>query len=240
MYLIRSARWDDAAELRNHPQLWRRVRRFDLPVQLALAAADEAVEGAEDPATAALLSLAPCNAGSPELLAGIRAVAVTAPTGRLKVPRVNPCVTLHAVDNLALSALSINLGNRAYGLGLGGGPGQAWVALEVARERFDDDREAEVLVVAGDQDTPGGGRGMAVALLFGHRPAPEPGLGKTVRLAAVRRSAGPSADVEPHAAAGLASLLESLAEARGNSWTYEVPAEHGDGQDRIELHWELQ
>ncbi len=239
MYLIRSARWHDVAEVQRNPKLWRRVRRFNLPVQLAVAAAEEVAEHAEDPATAALLSLAPCHSGSPDLSTAVTALAAAerAHGGPVGTPRVNPVVTLHAVDNLALSALAITFGNRAYGLGLGGGPGQAWVALEIAGERFADGRESEVLVVAGDQDVAGGGDGVAIALLFRDRPAPEPERGKSWRLAAIERAPGPSPEASPHAAAGLDALLQALAEANGDL-TYPVPAEHGDGRDRVTLRWE--
>ncbi len=241
MYLIRSARWDDPAEVRRRRQLWRRVRRFNLPVQLAVAAAEEVAEDARDPATAALLSLAPCHSGSPDLFEAVLALAAAEGAesevgGRVGTPRVSPVVTLHAVDNLALSALAIAFGNQGYGLGLGGGPGQAWVALEIAGERFADGRESEILVVAGDQDVAAGDAGVAVALLFADRPAP--GNGKTWRLAAVERSPGPPRDARPHAAAGLDALLEALAGATSDSLTYRVPAEHGDGRDRVELFWE--
>ncbi len=243
MYLIRSARWDDVAELRRPPGLWRRVRRFNLPVQLAVAAAEEVAQDAHDPATAALLSLAPCHSGSPDLFAAVSALATAerAQAGRggpVATPRVNPVVTLHAVDNLALSALAITFGNRAYGLGLGGGPGQAWVALEIAGERFADGRESEILVVAGDQDGAAGDDAVAVALLFRDRPAPAPGLRKAWRLTAVERSPRPSRAALPHAAAGLDALLEALAGTDDDVLIYRVPAEHGDGRDRVTLRWE--
>jgi hypothetical protein len=235
MYLIRSARMDDPAELRRQPELWRRVRRFNLPVQLAVAAGEEAAMAAEDPARAALVSLAPAHSGSPELFDAIRSLDMTA-------PHVNPVVTLHAVDNLALSALAITLGNQAYGLGLGGGAGQGWVALEVAWERLADGRETEALVVAGDQDAGGGNAGLAVALLFARRPAPYPPLGRIVRLVAVNREPATEGGLkaEPHAAAGLAALLTALAGvATTGRWVYRVPAGHGDGRDRPELIWEV-
>jgi len=248
MYLIRSARWDDPAELRQRPELWRRVRRFNLPVQLALAAGEEVAAAAEDPARAALLSLAPCCSGSPEFFDAARLFGTGNNGARFRTPHVNPILTLHAVDNLALSALAITLGNQAYGLGLGGGAGQGWVALEVAWERLAEEREAEALVMAGDQDaanpaSPANTGGLAVALLFARRPQPYPPLGRTVRLAAVNR---PSAtqpvepEARPHAAAGLAALLAALADVSTTGrWVYRVPAEHGDGRDRPELAWEV-
>jgi len=248
MYLIRSARVDDPAELRRQPELWRRVRRFNLPVQLAVAAGEEAATAAEDPARAALVSLAPHHTGSPEFFDVIRSFESLGSGGDgARAPHFNPVVTLHAVDNLALSALAIALGNQAYGLGLGGGAGQGWVALEVAWERLAEGRETEVLVVAGDQDAGvnAGEAGLAVALLFARRPAPYPPLSRSVRLVAVNREPvmpieGGEPAAEPHAAAGLAALLAALGNvAATGRWVYRVPAEHGDGRDRPELVWEV-
>jgi len=241
MYLIGSSRWDDPAELRRRPELWRRVRRFNLPVQLALAAGEEVAASAQDPARLALLSLAPVHSGSPELFAAIRSLDTSGNGGRLHTPHVNPVLTLHAVDNLALSALAITLGNQAYGLGLGGGAGQAWVALEVACERLAEGREAEALVVAGDQDARGES-GLAVALLFSRRELPYPPLGRPARLAAIRRSPAAEAqpEVEPSSAAGLAGLLAALAGVSPTGqWVYQVPSEHSDGWERPELAWEM-
>ena len=239
MYLIGAARWDDPAALRSQPDLWRRVRRFNLPVQLAVAAGEEAAAAAADPARAALLCLAPCHSGSPELFDAIRSLDTAGNGVPLRTPHVNPTVTFHAVDNLALSALAITLGNQGYGLGLGGGAGQAWVALEVAAERLAEEREAEALVVAGDQDAAGGAAGLAVALLFARHAAPWPPLGRAARLAAVRRQPALHT-AEPHAAAGLAALLAALAGvATAGPWIYPVPAAHGDGRDRLELVWEV-
>ena len=239
MYLIHSARCDDAAALQRQPELWRRVRRFNLPVQLAVAVGEEVAGAAEDPARAALISLAPAHSGSPELFDAIRSLGSLAITAPHVNPPLNPVITLHAVDNLALSALAITLGNQSYGLGLGGGAGQAWVALEVAWERLAAGRESEVLVVAGDQF---GERGSAVALLFARHPAPYPPLGKTVRLVAVNRELRSEREfaAEPHAAAGLAALLAALADVTTTGrWIYQVPAGHGDGRDRPELIWEV-
>jgi hypothetical protein len=247
MYLIRSARCDDPAELQGRPELWRRVRRFNLPVQLAVAAGEEVAAAAEDPARAALVSLAPHHSGSPELFEVIRSLDINGGVGdgaRLRTPHFNPVITLHAVDNLALSALAITLGNQAYGLGLGGGAGQGWVALEAAWERLATGRETEALVVAGDQDA-GADAGLAVALLFARCPAPYPPLGRLVRLVAVNRQpamtiATGEPEAEPHAAAGLAALLTALGKvAATGRWIYRVPAEHSDGLERPELVWEV-
>jgi hypothetical protein len=232
MYLIHSARCDDPAALQRQPELWRRVRRFNLPVQLAVTAGEEVAGAAEDPAGAALISLAPAHSGSPELFDAVRSLDIVS-------PHVNPVITLHAVDNLALSALAITLGNQAYGLGLGGGAGQGWVALEVAWERLAEGRESEAVVMAGDQQ---GDKGLAVALLFARHPAPYPPLGKTLRLVTVNREPGTEgeSEIEPHAAAGLDALLTALADVTTTGrWIYQVPGGHGDGRDRPELIWEV-
>jgi len=250
VYLIAAAWRDDPGQLTRERELWRRVRRFNLPVQLAVAAAEEAASAAADASRAGLISLAPCRSGSPELFAHIAAAEEQGRRGSLDTPRVNPTLTFHAVDNLALSALAIHLGNRAYGLGLGGAPGQAWVALEVMLERSGGGEEEEVLVVAGDQDETGE-KGQGVALLFARRPAPSPlgngnGGGRPPRLLAVERrrldpEAPPPEAPTPHAAAGLLALLAALGRppAPGPSLRWDVPPAHGDGRDHIRLCWEL-
>jgi hypothetical protein len=64
VYLIAAAQHDSLARVRaEKPELWRQVRRYNQPVQLALAAADEVMRYAENPATAAVISLAPFTAG---------------------------------------------------------------------------------------------------------------------------------------------------------------------------------
>jgi len=47
-------------------------------------------------------------------------------SGTLGDLRMNPTQTLHAVDNLAMSAFAITYANQAECLGLGGAAGQAW------------------------------------------------------------------------------------------------------------------
>src|SRR5947208_608792 len=89
------------------------------------------VEAAPDaaPADALLVSLAPTRPGSPELYKITRDLDVAFDHPGDVAPRVNPVYTLHAIDNLALSALSIALANRAACACFGGAAGQVWAAL---------------------------------------------------------------------------------------------------------------
>ena len=216
-----------------HPELWRQARRFNLPVRMALTAAHDVATRARAPADARLVSLSPCHAGSPELWHATHAFETNlAATGKAARVRVNPTYTLHAIDNLALSALAIDLHNHAPCLGLGGAAGQAWVALEWILEQAD---EGETLLFAGDQ-SPTGTAALGVAALF--RAAP--GDGKAVRLVAVERARlgrfSAAAPPRPDAATGLQRWFEALssfaARARG-PFAYAVPPADGDGRDRI-------
>lgn len=233
MFLVAASTCASLAELRADEALWRRVRRYNLPVQLALGAAERVHPQLGDAARAAFVSLAPCWGGSKALHDWIERVGARAQSGTLGTLRINPVHTLHAIDNLALSDLSLALGNHGYGLGLGGAPGQAWAALELLLERDD----AEGLLLAGDH-TSGEqlDAGLGVALGF----AREPGAfeGRRARLDAVEREPSP-ADVQPSASAGLARLLAALAAAPSGRWSYRVPAADGDGLDAITLRWEL-
>jgi hypothetical protein len=241
MFLVAAARRDGLEAVQRDLELWRRVRRFNLPVQLAVAAGEEVAAAAAAPSQLALVALAPCFCGSPELRDAIRSLEPAGGGSLMPSPRVNPTVTLHAVDNLALSALAIGLGNQAYCLGLGGAAGQAWAALEAAGERLADGLEDEVLVVAGDQDAAGHGA-LAVALLFARSPRPWPSVGRRVRLAAIERAPAAAAaePAEPHAAAGLSALLAELAAKRPDGpFGYAVPWQDGDGHDHVTLRWEI-
>ena len=153
IYLVASAQRSDLPSMREAtPELWRQVRRYNQPVQLALAAAEDVIQflqgsviGGGDFACAVptrigrSVSLGSCCYGwdGKRELSGIM--------------RMNPTQTLHAVDNLALSAFAIAHDNRSYCLGLGGAAGQAWCGLEAVLERLHD-AEDEVLLMAGDQD----------------------------------------------------------------------------------------
>jgi hypothetical protein len=235
IYLIAAAQHDDLARVREEkPELWRQVRRYNKPVQLALAAAEDVMKVSEDPATAAVISLAPCQSGSPDLYSWEDAVTSRMASGTLGNLRMNPTQTLHAVDNLAMSAFAIAHRNHAYCLGLGGAAGQAWCGLEAVHERLNAGLEDEALLMAGDQDAAEvESPGLGVALLFSTRAKP---FGRTVRLVSVSRTPA-IVDVLPHAANGLAGLLSFIAEQR--SGPYEVPPEHTDGFSTVTVNLEI-
>jgi hypothetical protein len=225
---------DPGAAEATRPDLWRQARRFNLPAKLALTAAHDVAARARRPAEARLVSLAPCHAGSPELWRATHAFETNlAETGKAARVRVNPTYTLHAIDNLALSALAIDLHNHAPCLGLGGAAGQAWTALEWILEQASEDA-GEVLLFAGDQ-TPSGTSAVGVAALFGAAA----GDGPAIRLVAVERAPiAPEAAAAPiaDAAGGLRRWIEALSAfaVRGRGpFAYAVPSADGDGRDRI-------
>jgi hypothetical protein len=226
---------DPAVAESTHPELWRQARRFNLPVKLALTAAHDVATRAWAPADARLVSLSPCNAGSPELWRLTHAFETNlAETGKAARVRVNPTYTLHAMDNLALSALAMDLRNHAPCLGLGGAAGQAWSALEWILEQ-PPESDGETLLFAGDQ-TPAGAAALGVAALFRAEP---PG-GRALRLVAVERApvgrGVAAAPPVPDAAAGLRRWLEALATFAAHeqgAFAYVVPPADGDGRDRI-------
>ena len=185
----------------DQPELWREVRRFNLPVKLALAAAHRVIGALAEPRRARLVALAPCRPGSPELRAISRELDAGFARGSCDRLRVNPIYTLHAIDNLALSALAIRLENREPSVCLGGAAGQAFAALELALEQASDelatggdapgaswlDAARELVIFGGDQsDTswrgePSDAEACGVAIVLTARPA-------RVRLVAVERS----------------------------------------------------
>jgi hypothetical protein len=234
VYLVAAARQDDLAKVREEkPELWRLVRRYNKPVQLALAAADEVMRFAEDPSTAAVISLAPCQPGSADLYRWGNVVTSGMASGTLGNLRMNPTQTLHAVDNLAMSAFAIMHGNHAYCLGLGGAAGQAWCGLEAVFERLNAGFEEEALLMAGDQDAAeDDAPGLGVALLFSTRPKP---LNRLVRVISISRNPA-IVDVVPHAANGLAALLLSIDEGL---MSYVVPPEHTDGFSTVTVTLEI-
>ncbi len=240
VHLVGAARQDDLARVREErPELWRQVRRYNKPVQLALAAADEVVRFADDPSTAAVISLAPCQPGSADLYSWGNVVTSGMASGTLGNLRMNPTQTLHAVDNLAMSAFAIAHGNHAYCLGLGGAAGQAWCGIEAVHERLNAGLEEEALLMAGDQDAAeDGSPGLGVALLFSTRAKPFQSLDKIIRLVSVSRSPA-IVDVVPHAANGLAALSSSIAEHRNGVMTYAVPPAHTDGFSTITVTLEI-
>src|SRR5688572_8930283 len=224
IYLIASAQKSDLARIREAtPELWRHVRRYNQPVQLALAAAEEVMQVSKDPSLAAVISLAPCQPGSADLYRWGNVVTAGMAAGSLGNMRMNPTQTLHAVDNLALSAFAIAHGNRSYCLGLGGAAGQAWCGLEAVLERLDAGAEEEALLMAGDQDAAeDGAPGLGAALLFSIRAKPYPPLERTVRIMAISRNKERAARVSPHAAKGLDVFLAAIAERPAGVFSYTV------------------
>ena len=230
MWLVATSEITDVAVVRDgKPALWRELRRFNAPIQLAVAAAHEVVTRAIAPAEAAIISLAPCQSGSPELHRWVRDI------GAGVSMRVNPTHTLHAVDNLALSVLTMSLGNRAWGMSLGGAAGMMWTALELALERDDN----ELIVLAGDQTSgfdPSPAAG--VAMLFARERTPHVVTGRPTRLVAVERH-GESRTPVPHAASGTMAMLAALRGAPIGQLAYVVPATDGTGLDDVTVRWEI-
>ncbi|OLC37826.1 MAG: hypothetical protein AUI89_08415 [Gemmatimonadetes bacterium 13_1_40CM_3_65_8] len=236
IYLVAAAERRSADQLPDEPARLRRdFRRFNLPVQLALAAATDVVPAAVDPASMAVVSLAPCQNGSPELYRWAEAAIAAGSAGRFGATRMNPTHTLHVIDNLALSAFAIAYGTDGYCLGVGGAPGQAWCGLEIICDRLADGREREALLMAGDQASVADATGSrGVALLFSARRRPYVALGRPVEFVAIEHRRRPAPQpVAAHAAAGLCDLLGALALRGGGPIAYEVPAEQTDGIDQV-------
>jgi hypothetical protein len=184
---------------------------------------------AQNPATAAVISLAPCQPGSADLYRWGNVVTSGMATGTLGNLRMNPTQTLHAVDNLAMSAFAIAHRNHAYCLGLGGAAGQAWCGLEAVLERLNANLEEEALLMAGDQDAAeDDSPGLGVALLFSTRAQSFQSSDRIVRLLSISRSMT-IVDAVPHAANGLAALVSSIAQHRNGLMSYVVPPAHTDG-----------
>lgn len=236
-YLVASAQHRDLDAIRKtSPDTWRRVRRYNLPVQLALAAAEDVMSACGDPASAVVISLAPCQPGSAELYHWGDVVTAGMASGSLGDMRMNPTQTLHAVDNLAMSSFAIAFGNRAECLGLGGAAGQAWCGLEAVLEQIESGVD-EVLLMAGDQDSADEcAAGLGLALLFSRRVQRSMPVARTVRLISIdRRRADRSSAVVPHAATGLAALLSAIEGQPHGLLSYEVPAEHTDGHGAVNI-----
>jgi hypothetical protein len=238
MWLVASAIEREPERIaREQPALWRDIRRFNLPVKLALAAADRIVPALARPAEATLVGLAPCRPGSPELRKISRDLdAAFAQPEQAGPLRVNPIYTLHAIDNLALSALSIRIGNRSPAVCLGGAAGQAWSALEHAGEAIAEGAH-EVVVFGGDQSDASwrgedaGDVEVGVAIvLSAHRTS-----STRAQIVAIERDRGTTtpSHVRPHAGAGLARWLDALAAAPPGRFAYAVPMIDDDGVDRI-------
>ena len=240
-YLVASSQRSDLRAVReSSPELWRQVRRYNQPVQLALAAAEDVIQHSADPSTAAVISLAPCQPGSADLYRWGHVVTAGMANGTLGNLRMNPTQTLHAVDNLALSAFAIAHGNRSYCLGLGGAAGQAWCGLEAVHERLAYGAEEEALLIAGDQDAAeDGAQAVGVALLFSTRAKPYPPLERAVRIMEISRSRERPARVSAHAANGLAAFVAAIAERRAGVFSYAVPPEHTDGFSGVTVTMEI-
>ncbi len=238
MYLIASSECRDLKVVRESaPELWRQVRRYNQPVQLALAAAEDVVQHSTDASACAVVSLAPCQPGSADLYRWGHVVTAGMASGTLGNLRMNPTQTLHAVDNLALSAFAIMHGNHAYCLGLGGAAGQAWCGLEAVVERLASGEEEEALLMAGDQDAAeDGAPALGVALLFSIRAKPYPPLGRVVKVTGISRNRDRAPHVVPHAANGLAALLAAIA---NGVFSYSVPSEHTDGLSGVTVTLEF-
>ena len=240
VYLVAGAQARELAKVRDEkPELWRQVRRYNKPVQLALAAGDEVMRFANDPSTAAVISLAPCQPGSADLYRWGNVVTSGMARGTLGNLRMNPTQTLHAVDNLALSAFAIAHRNHAYCLGLGGAAGQAWCGLEAVNERLSAGLEEEAVLIAGDQDAAEDeSPGLGVALLFSTRAKPYQPSDRTVRLVSISRRRT-IIDVVPHAANGLDALLSFIAHYHKGFLSYDVEPEHSDGCSTITITLEI-
>lgn len=249
-YLVASSeRSDLGAVQKSSPETWRRVRRYNLPVQLALAAAEAVVGAANDPQRAAVVSLAPCHPGSADLYRWGDVVIAGMARGDLGNLRMNPTQTLHAVDNLAMSAFAIAYENHADCLGLGGAAGQAWCGLEAVLERLEDNTEdatapEEALLMAGDQDTTDEpAAGVGVALLFSKRArryAPREGLGRLVRIVRIeKRALSISAKVQPHAATGLVEFIATIEKQDSGLLSYDVPIAQTDGCSSVNVLVEI-
>ena len=240
-YLVAAAEQRDLGAIRElSPETWRRVRRYNLPVQLALAAAEQAIAASRDPSSAVIISLAPCQPGSADLYRWGDVVTSGMTKGSLGDMRMNPTQTLHAVDNLAMSAFAITYGNRADCLGLGGAAGQAWCGLEAAMERIDAGAE-EVLLMAGDQDTTDESAcGLGLALLFSSRARPFAPMDRSVRLIGIgRRLQDRNSEVVPHAAGGLSALVSAVKQQKQGLLSYDVPAEDTDGVSSVTVVLEI-
>jgi hypothetical protein len=232
MWLVASAVMRDLSTITTTlPGVWREIRRFNLPVKLAVAAAHHVAPRLTAPGQALLVGLAPCRPGSPELNKITRDLDVgfddPVKAGTL---RVNPIYTMHAIDNLGISALSLALANDARAVNFGGAAGQAWVALEHLLEQD----VAEAIVFGGDQ-TDASWRGepdpaneLGVALAFARARGDA-----RVRLVAIERGDATDHAAVPHAAHGLINWLAALESAPPGTHRYVVPAHDGDAIDQI-------
>jgi hypothetical protein len=244
MYFVGSAQSTDIRELQTkRPEIFRQVRRSNLPVQLAIAAAADVAELADNPSTAMLVSVAPCQSGSVELYRWGQSMVPAHGGDRFRDIRMNPTHTLHAVDNLALSLFAILKQNHAYCLGLGGSAGQSWSALEAIHERFLISDLAEAIFLTGDQEFgEGSSTGIGVAMLFSREERRNDQCDRTIRIVGIGRSRmSRQVSVDPHSSKGIVEFLSIMEQcALKPGWfTYEVPMLHTDGVDVITVTTEV-
>ncbi len=227
----------------NSPQVWRQIRRFNLPVQLALIAAHRVMAYAADPGKAALISIAPCQNGSPAIFRWGYAIIDRIENQKNDEVRMNPTHTSHVVDNLALSSLSIALKNHAYCLGLGGAPGQAWAGLEAVQEVLAGDEATEVLLMAGDQENPENltEKGTGVAALFTKQKMPNQHNGSYIRIKNIDRTETKEAfSIKPHSANGLAAFFDKTVNiTQTGNFLYTVLPDETDGHETISIEMEV-
>jgi hypothetical protein len=232
MFVLKAVMAKDLSLLEGNPSLWRKVRRFNGPGQATVAVAVEAARAAADPSRVGLIGLAACQSGSSEMFATIGTLLDRPPSDPMAF-KFNPTYTLHALDNLALSVVSIELKNRGYAIGLGGTAGQCWDALDIARARLAMGDEREFLIFGGDQTGRGEGSVVAAALLL----SCEPPVATTarVRIDTLEWTRADESDRPPtlHAAAGLAEFLGVLERRPPGPFEYRVPPDHGNGLDSI-------
>jgi hypothetical protein len=189
-----------------------------------------------------VISLAPCQPGSADLYRWGDVVISGMISGTLGDLRMNPTQTLHAVDNLAMSAFAIANGNQAECLGLGGAAGQAWCGLEAVLEKLDsNDSAEEVLLMAGDQDTTDeSATGIGVALLFAKQPRPNAQVRRTIRLSRIERQVQANyPNIRPHASAGLSELITAVKQQSNGLLSYDVPVEQTDGVSSVKIVVEI-
>lgn len=201
-----------------------------------------------------VISLSPCQPGSADLYRWGDVVTSGMASGTLGDLRMNPTQTLHAVDNLAMSAFAITYANQAECLGLGGAAGQAWCGLEAVIEKLDapetgetsaitqaEEGAEEVLLMAGDQDaTDESATGIGVALLFSKAAQRYAPLGCTVRLIRIERRLQPHLSIiRPHAAAGLCEFIDAIKAQKQGLLSYDVPVEQTDGVCSVNIVVEI-
>jgi len=227
----------------NSPKVWRQIRRFNLPVQLALAAAHRVMAYATDPSQVALISIAPCQNGSPAIFRLAHAFIDRLENNRNDEFRINPTYSLHVIDNLALSSLSIAFKNHAYCLGLGGAQGQAWAGLEVVQDVLASGRATEALLMAGDQESSENltERGTGVAALFTKHKTRYENSDKSIQIKNIDSSETDECfSVKPHSADGLAAFIDRIVNrTQKGCFLYNVPHQDTEGYEKRSIEMEI-